>query len=131
MKIATCKYSRHKMKLADNGYCCFCGPQTLETLDHIYLECPVTNIFLEKLSHFIANNIEQGYTDDHMILHLTCYHANTTVNFLNLLANWYIGRKFQMGKPLFWDEFVKYLGQFLIGEKRQTKQALVNVVGIN
>ena len=130
MKIATCKYSRHKMKLADNCYCCFCGPQTLETLDHIYLECPVTTAFLEKLSHFIANNIEQGYTDDHMILHLTCYHTNTTVNFLNLLANWYIGRKFQRGKSLFWDEFVKYIGQFLIGEKRQTKQALVNVVGI-
>ena len=126
MKVATCRYMRHKMKITNSPHCCFCGPGTLETLEHIYLKCPKTLNFLKTLSDFIKSNIDIGYNSSNLnkLFHFTYNHHITAVNFLNLASNWYIGRKFQKGKELFWDEFIKFAKIFLEGEKPIIKTAL-------
>ena len=35
-------------------------------------------------------------------------HAIPLVNYINLIAKWFISRNFQQTKPLIWDEFVRY-----------------------
>lgn len=123
MKIATSRYSRHKMKIASSPHCCFCGPDTLETLDHIYLKCPKTLAFQKALSDFVTGNLDPGYNST-ILLHITYNYHIAAVNFLNLVSNWYIGRKFQSGKELFWDEYRKYAKIFLTGEKPIIKTVL-------
>ena len=53
MRISTCKYMRFKMRIAkDNDQCSLCQGG-LETLEHIFIQYPHTNIFKN-----ILNTIE-------------------------------------------------------------------------
>ena len=45
-----------------------------------------------------------------------------------LTANWYVGRKFQYGKQLYWDEFYKYLKMWQVGEKTALNLVLRDVI---
>ena len=40
--IATSKYMRYKMKIDTSYECSHCLAGTIETLKHLYLECPKT-----------------------------------------------------------------------------------------
>merc|ERR1712240_953787 len=61
MRISTCKYMRHKMKIVmDDGLCIHCKTE-LETLEHIFLKCPHTLLFINKLQKFIKDNIDVTY----------------------------------------------------------------------
>ena len=45
---------------------------------------------------------------------------------MNFLANWYVGRKTQKHKGLFWDEFVKPLKVLLGGDMTAVVNILLN-----
>ena len=63
MRISTCKYMRYKMKIAtDNDHCSMCHTN-LETLEHIFLNCPHTLAFTDKLHKFIKDNLDVNYND--------------------------------------------------------------------
>ena len=97
----------------------------LETLEHIFIQCPHTNIFKNILNTFIKNKIDREYRDnrnyhfnfDNMSRYNYCNHANPMVNYINLTAKWYISRNFQQYKPLIWDEFVRYTKFALNGDE--------------
>jgi hypothetical protein len=120
MKIATSKYLRYKMKIENNYNCDNCVNQR-ETLEHIYLECPKTLTFLTQVEEHIRARIDESYSDHDKLLHFTCNHTNKAVNYVNLVAKWFIGRQFQNHKPLYFDAFEKFVDQFLTGEKQSIK----------
>ena len=123
MKIATSKYLRYKMKI-ENSYNCDICVNTCETLEHIYIHCPKTLAFLEQIEELIRARIDETYNDHLKLFHFTCNHSNKAVNFVNLVANWYIGRQFQNHKPLYGDAFDKFTSQFLLGEKKSIRDVL-------
>ena len=116
------------MKVSNTYNCSKCLPLIVpETLEHIYLKCPQTIIFHKKLAEFISRNIDPKYnTTD--LNHIACIHPNKAVNFLNLVGNWYIGRKFQKNKQLYWDEYISQIRWHLIGEKAQTRDELRKIL---
>ena len=119
---------RFKMRIAkDNDQCSLCQGG-LETLEHIFIQCPQTNIFKNILNTFIKNKIDREYRDNRNYHFMICNHANPLVNYINLTAKWYISRNFQQSKPLIWDEFVRYTKFALNGDKSNIcivlKQAL-------
>ena len=110
------------MKIENNSNChIYICVNIFETLEHIYLECPKTLAFLEQVEELIRARVDETYTDHYKILHFTCNHPNKAVNFINLVANWYIGRQFQSNKPFYIDAFDKFINQFLVGEKSSIK----------
>jgi len=123
MKIATSKHLRHKMKIEHSPYCHICK-DVCESISHIYLECPKTLAFLEQIEELIRVKIDDSYSDCDKLFHFTCNHSNKTINFINLVGNWYIGRQFQSNKPFYLDAFEKFLKQFLVGEKLSIKNSL-------
>ena len=123
MKIATSKYLRHKMKIENNKNCDVCV-NTCETLEHIYLECPKTLAFLVQVEELIRARIDESYNDQQKVYHFTCNHPIKAVNFINLVANWFIGRQFQNHKPIFLDAFEKFIKYFLVGEKQSIRSCL-------
>ena len=128
MKIATCAYMRHKMKISGTLYCCHCGAGTPETLEHIYMNCPKTVLFRNLVFNFIKQHLDQNLTNINYLHYLTIDHQTTAINFLSLVSNWYIGRKFQKSKELYWDEFLKFVKMFLVGEMREVKIALGQIL---
>ncbi len=128
MQIATNKYHRYKMKITTSYNCYFCGPETVETLEHIYLKCPKTVNFKQKLNVFIRNFIDRDYPENEIVSQFTIDHQNEAINFLYLVLHWYIGRKAQYDKALYWDEYVKFSGQFLLGEKVAIRLVLQNIL---
>ena len=123
-RIATSRYLRFKMKIDSNPHCQNCG--ALETLEHIYLYCPYSIQFVEKIHTFIVSNLDGDFTDQDHVIRFSCSHANRAVTFLLLTCNWYIGRQYQKGKSLYWEPYVRFLKQFLIGEKNSVTSQLDN-----
>ena len=116
-QIATSKYLRFKMKISSSPTCSNCHGGKVETLEHIYLNCEENNKFFNKVSEFIKDDIEPNYRSDLKLNRFSCSHENSSVNYVNLVANWYVGRKTQYQKKLYWDEFLKYVRCLLVGEK--------------
>ena len=100
LRISTCKYMRFKMNIVkDNGRCGLCNG-ALETLEHIFLYCPNTKIFIRSLNIFIRHKICREYRDIDNYYLVTCYHSNPLINYLNITAKWYISKNFQNKKRL-------------------------------
>ena len=109
------------MKLEDSVTCSFCT-NTAETLEHIYLNCPKSIEFRDKVEKHIKDVLPQFYNhQDSRVDRFTCYSTSKSVNFIYLVANWYLGRQFQNKKHLYWDAFIKFRNQFLIGEKKEIR----------
>ena len=118
MRISTCKYMRYKMHIArDSDQCSFCN-SALETLAHIFLYCPYSKVFTDRLNKFITDNIFKDFRDTKRYYFITCNHVNSIVNYLNITAKWYMSKKFQTAKPLIWEEYIRYIRVALTGEKR-------------
>ena len=60
--------------------------------------------------------------------HITCIHPSRAVNFLNLVGNWYVGRKFQANKQLYWDEYIRYVKKYLVGEAALIRNVLRDMI---
>ena len=129
MRISTCKYMRYKMRIArDSDQCSLCGT-ALETLAHIFLYCPQTIEFRDKLKKFIIDKIYRNYRDPKSFHFLTCSHHDQIVNYINLTAKWYMSRNFQNSKPLIWEEFMRFTKLALTGEKHNLRNFLKNIIG--
>ena len=117
MKISTCRYMRFKMKIdSDSPMCSLCR-QAVESLIHIFITCHVTNVFIKKVNTFIVNKIDPNYSDPNKFYFITCSHDNILINFLNIIAKWYISRQFQCKNHLIWEGYAKYVKIFICGEK--------------
>ncbi len=122
-KISTSKYLRHKMKISNTYTCSNCIPLVPETLEHIYIKCRNTVDFRKKLADFITRTLDPQYRLIDLT-HITCLHPIKAVNFLNLVGNWYIGRKFQKDKQLYWDEYIRHMKKYLVGERAEIADRL-------
>ena len=111
----------------DNGQCSLCN-KSLETLEHIFLNCSHTKIFCEKLSNFIRIKIDREFRDRKKLYFILCNHDNSIINYINLTAKWYISKKFHSSKPLIWDEYIRYIKLALNGEKQTIRVALLEVI---
>ena len=125
MRISTCKYMRYKMKIApDNGQCSLCK-DSLETLEHIFLNCSHTKIFCNTLFSFIKDKIDREFRDSNKTYLILCNHSGPIINYLLLTAKWYISRNFQSAKALVWEEYVRYTKFALNGEKLNVRNAIL------
>ncbi len=116
------------MKIATSFNCYFCVPEAVETLEHIYLKCPKTIAFKQKVSAFIINFIDRDNPEIEIVSQFTMEHHNEAINFLYLVLHWYIGRKAQYDKDLYWDEYIKFIKQFLEGEKVAIRLVLQGIL---
>ena len=116
MKLSTCKLTRHKMGIEPtNGLCRHCTQ--LESLQHIFMNCVHSTRFIKLLNRYITSHFDSTYSDHLRYYFITCDHSNTSINFLNLVAKWYISREFQNSRDLRWDSYLNYIKIFLTGEK--------------
>ena len=58
------------------------------------LECPANQAFFQKVTEFIVGHIDEESSNSN-INQIALNHENAAVNFMLLLANWYVGRKTQ------------------------------------
>ena len=127
MMIATSRYMRHKMKIENSYECIHCHAGTVETLKHIYLDCPHSQNFYAIVENVIKNKIDRHHVKT-KLNQFSCHHENIAISYMYLTANWYVGRKFQYGKQLYWDEFYKYLKMWQVGEKTALNMVLRDVI---
>ena len=99
MRITTCRYMRHKMKIVtDTPMCSLCNTY-LETIPHIYLHCIHTNSFTKILEDFIKRKVDRNYRDPTKINFIVCNHTSQIINYFNIVAKWYIlAKDFRQGK---------------------------------
>ena len=124
MRVSTCKYSRYKMKITTESGCSFCDCEE-ETLDHIFLECPVSSDFIKQLNVFITKIFDASYSDVNRRYLITTNHDNTIINYLNMSAKWYLSRSYQLETKPTWLGFVRAARNYLIGEKIDIKTPLI------
>ena len=116
---------RFKMSIVrDNPICCNCK-LNLETLTHIFLNCPHTKSFIILLRSFILLKIDPTYRDQNCKYFITVNHSKQIINYLNMIAKLYISRQFQNEQPLAWDSFKRLIGLVMVGERECIKKALM------
>ena len=127
-RISTCRYMRYKMKIEkDSPNCSLCN-HNLETISHIFIDCPATSSFLQGVNLFIRSNIDANYDDPYRHYLICLNHSDKSVNFINSVCCWFIGRSFQNKEPLFWERYLKHLKLFLLGEKPDIIRCLKDVI---
>ena len=88
LRISTRKYMRFKKNIViDNGSCSLCN-SALETLAHIFLYCPNTNIFIRPLNNFIRHKICREFRCINNYYLVICFHLNPLINYLNVTAKY-------------------------------------------
>ena len=113
------------MSIAPDNKCIKCSTSNnLETLEHIFLYCPVSKIFRRKLDLHINSNLLQGYSDPDSHYFITCSHENNGINYLNLSAKWYLSRCYQMEIPVSWTNYVNSLEKTLTGETKSLQKKI-------
>ena len=128
MRISTSRYMRFKMGIVrDNAICCNCKLH-LETLTHIFLNCPHTKSFIILLRSFILLKVDPMYRDQNCKYFITVTHSNQIINYLNMIAKWYISRQFQNIQPLAWDGFKRLISIALVGERECIRKALNDIM---
>ena len=100
----------------------------LETISHIFIDCPATSSFLQGVNLFIRSNIDANYDDPYRHYLICLNHSDKSVNFINSVCCWFIGRSFQNKEPLFWERYLKHLKLFLLGEKPDIIRCLKDVI---
>ena len=127
-RVSTCRYMRYRMNIdRQTGNCYNCNT-VLETLMHIYIECPITNLFVARVNRLIKGKIDPSNSDDTKIFYLTCSHTNPTINFLWAIAKYYISRNFQNKKNFHWVAFMNFTKLSLIGEKPYVVTTITDIL---
>ena len=127
-RVSTCRYMRYKMNIDRQSGNCYNCNTVLETLMHIYIECPITNLFVARVNRLIKEKIDPSYSDDTKIFYLTCSHTNPTINFLWAIAKYYISRNFQNKKNFHWVAFINFMKLSLIGEKPYVVTTITDIL---
>ena len=127
MRISTCKYMRYKMNIEKSSpYCSHCS-SSLETLPHIFLQCSHTLDFKSRLNAFITLKLDHQYRDPKNFHFLTCNHENKTINYINMVAKWYISKQFQNQLKLDWLGYKRFTKLVITGEKPHITNILEEV----
>ena len=77
--------SKVLMKIKRYSPNCSLCQSTLETLPHIFLQCPDTHTFKSRPSAFITLKLYDQYHDRNNYHFITCNHVNSIIN--NILAS--------------------------------------------
>ena len=120
MRISTCRYMRYKMKIDINSPNCIYCTSKLETLRHIFLDCPRTIPLIIYLEYCIMNNLDANYNDPNKIFYVTCSHDNPYVNFIWAAFKLYISRSFQLFKEPCLKGLENYFKSIFHGETEAT-----------
>ena len=113
--------------VTDSANCSLCN-NALETISHIYLQCPHTLEFIDILNDTIRLKIDHSYRDLNRKHYVICNHDNQSINYLNIVAKWYLSKQFQAGNNPCWRGFIKLLNLALTGDKPDRKSALEPVI---
>jgi hypothetical protein len=62
----------------------------LETISHIYLQCPHTLASVNVLNDTTRLKIDHSYRDLNKKHYVICNHDNQSINYLILVAKWYL-----------------------------------------
>ena len=89
-RVATSRYMRKKMKIVTNDLCHICGI-SIETIEHQQFNCTHTKTFRNKLEARLKSAFPD-LSDQQEIDFVVC--NNKIVNFLRIIANWYISNKY-------------------------------------
>ena len=124
MRISTSRYMRFKMKINTCKNCLYCT-DTVETLEHIFLTCKISNDFRLLLNDFISLHIDRSYRDENKYFFICCNHENDIINYMNMAGKWFISRCFQKEETPTWIHFTRLVNKLLCGEKRVIKERLL------
>ena len=128
LRISTSRYMRFKMGIVrDHPNCLKCS-NNIETLTHIFIKCPHTKHFLGQLRTFILLKIDPSYRDNKCSYFLVINHSSQIINYLNMVAKWYISKQFHKEEPLSWQGFKRLIQIALHGEKESIKCALMGTM---
>ena len=124
MRISTSRYMRYKMKIDTvSPNCIYCESQ-IETLYHIFLECPKTVSLFRNIQIRITDNMISDYRDDNLVFYITCSHENQAINYIWAAFKYYISRCFQTHKEPSIRGFEMYIGKILNGENDFTTRSV-------
>ena len=89
-----------KINLINNPNCSFCG-NSEETIEHLLWKCPQTQIFIkEMIKQFKEMSIDLNLTEETFILGNFSKSTSETVQFLLLIAKYFISMCRNTNKPL-------------------------------
>lgn len=90
----------HQIHIIDNSNCTFCG-NCEETISHLFWSCSKTQLFLQDLAkRFKEMNIQLNLNEINFILGLYPKTTSETIQFLMLIAKYYINMCRCTQKPL-------------------------------
>ena len=115
----------------DNDYKCVKCSNDIETLDHIFIHCQITNNFIVKVNNFISNHILNDYLDNNKFYFITCQHDNYLINYINLIGKWFISRCFQTGMELTWFNFERIVKKMLCGDLSKISEPILSALSSN
>ena len=131
MRISTCRYMRYKMKIDINSpNCIYCTSQ-VETLYHIFLECPKTTSLMIYLEELISNKVMIDYNDPNKLFYITCCHSNQSINYIWAAFKLYISHCFQRFKEPSIRGFTNYVASILHGESSDTINSITSALTLD
>ena len=110
-RLCTSKYMRKLMKIETESDTCHACNKNTETLEHQLIACPVTVKFKKILERKIKQ-VEPNYRED-VATFVSVTHDSKVVNYLNIIAKFYINKKFRKQKLLWWEEYAWYARNFI------------------
>ena len=120
MRITTCRYMRYKMNIDTNSPNCIHCKSIIETLHHIFLDCPKTFPLIIYLEYRIINYLDNNYDDPDRFFYITCSHENPFINFIWAAFKSYLSRCFQLSRGPSLKFFEYYVKSNLVGENEAT-----------
>ena len=130
MRISTCRHMRFKMKIDKNSPNCIYCPSSVETLVHIFLECPKTVTLVDYLKQCIIENLVNDYSDPKKLYYITCSHDNTSINYIWAAFKIYISRSFQLFQEPSLIGFKNSFLKFSYGENENIIKDVKLVLGL-
>ena len=113
--------------VTDTPMCSLCNTY-LENIPHIYLHCIHTNSFIKLLEDFIKKKVDRNYKDPTKTNFIVCNHTSQIINYFNIVAKWYISKRFQAGEMPIWQGYIKLLKLSLTGDKIGHKSCIVSIL---
>ena len=111
----------------NNRACVFCN-SSIETLNHIFVNCRVSINFIDQVNSFICSKLHSDYRDVNKYYFITCNHTDIIINYINMIAKWYLSNCFQYQQLPTWYNFIRRLKKALNGEKPSIVSAITEAV---